>query len=249
MSGVTREAPTRAAVEFIVHNLRDRDRREILALRWDDNLDPLIDQILAVCANSDLWSAWWWDGVPVALNGANMARPGVFVLGAFGTDEWPWIVRALTRDAFDRVLPGMIERGGHRAEAYALAENTDSRRWIEALGGEQEGLLREYGRTGEDFILYAWRLRDVLRRRRQKQFTPPILPDIVGGHVLRGTGDRPDLPGQGGEDGGAGPDDGPAGHVRQATGPAEADRGPAGQLQPPATGGPESPAGRAPGAG
>lgn len=199
---VTRETPVGFAVDYIMRNLRVRDSREIFALRWNDNVDSLVRDAHGLCQDpASLWSVWRFRGEPVAMNGANLVRPGVCVLGAWGTDKWPYIVRALTEDAFDRVLPGMLAMGAHRAEAYALAENTDSRRWIMGLGGEQEGLLRGYGRAGEDFVVFGWRLRDVHGWRRRRAGSDALHPganqrapgDAGGGRP----GDTPELRGPG----------------------------------------------------
>ena len=178
-SRVTREVITRVRAEHIVAHLRVRDRREIFALRWNDSHEDLVDDIMRA-AITPLWSAWCLDGEPVAINGAAFARPGSFILAGFGTELWPKIVRPLTRDAFDRVLPGMVAGRAHRAEAYVLAENQDSLRWIECLGGEREGLLRGYGRREEDFLLYGWRLKDVLRRRQITQHSHTDLHHLNG---------------------------------------------------------------------
>mgnify|MGYP006263414767 CR=1 FL=1 len=51
---VTRAPVTRPAVDHIIANLREHDRREILAQRWDDDLGALADYVMVLACN-DLW--------------------------------------------------------------------------------------------------------------------------------------------------------------------------------------------------
>ena len=168
---VSEHEVSREAIEHIVRNLRPRDRREIFALRWDDNEDQLIDEISNYAGA--MWRVWSWDGEPVAVNGVLPVRPGVAMAGAFGTDKWKFTLRAMTRWSLDFVIPALRSANYHRGEAHVLASNTDSRRWIEALGGKVEALLQGFGRERENFLLYVWDLTehrsssDVSTRQRQ----------------------------------------------------------------------------------
>lgn len=159
-------------LRYIVRNLRSRDRDEIFALRWTDDEDQFVAEVCATAG--DLWRMWSVDGEPVAVNGVVPVRPGVVIAGAFGTNKWRSVVRPMTRWSLDYVIPLLHRAGYHRGEAYVLARNTDSRRWIELLGGEVQAVLTGFGRGREDFLLYAWDLtrerseRHVLLRGRQQ---------------------------------------------------------------------------------
>lgn len=155
----------------IMCRLRPRDRREIFALRWDDDDDRVISELCQIAG--DLWKMWTLDGEPVAVSGVAPMRPGVVIAGSFGTDKWRHVTKPMIRWSRDFVIPCLKNSGYHRAEAYVMASNTDSRRWIELLGGEVEALLKGYGREREDFLLYARDLtregdEHVLRRRRRR---------------------------------------------------------------------------------
>ena len=65
---------SREGITHIVRNLRDRDRREIFALRWDDDEDALIDNVTANAG--PLWRVWSWDSEPIAVSGVIPVRPG-----------------------------------------------------------------------------------------------------------------------------------------------------------------------------
>ena len=147
---------TREQLTHIVRNLRPRDRREIFALRWTDDEDELINDL---CRNMGaMWRVWSWDQEPVAVNGVIPVRPGVVIAGAFGTDRWRFTLRAMTQWSLNYVIPALKHSNYHRGEAYVLASNTDSRRWLEFLGARPESLLKAFGREREDFLLYVWDL-------------------------------------------------------------------------------------------
>lgn len=174
---------TREALSHIAHNLRDRDRQEIFALRWSDDVDQFVDDVFGYMG--ELWRIWVLDGEPIAVNGVLPVRPGVVIAGAFGTPKWRAAIKPMTRWSRDYLIPVLKLSKYHRGEAYVLATNTDSRRWIEALGGEVETLLHGYGKHREDFLLYAWDLtreetENVYRRgrrRRQCRRVDVAIPD------------------------------------------------------------------------
>jgi hypothetical protein len=147
---------SREGITHIVRNLRERDRREIFALRWNDDEEALINEICHVAGA--MWKVWSWDHEPVAVNGVVPIRPGVVTACACGTDKWKYTLRAMTHWSRTWVIPALRASHYHRGEAHVLAANTDSRRWIESLGGQVECLLKNYGKDREDYLLYAWDL-------------------------------------------------------------------------------------------
>ncbi len=155
-NGVGMHEVSREGITHIVRNLRARDRAEIFALRWHDDEDALIDEIATIA--HDMWKIWSWHSEPVAMNGVVPLRPGVVMACAFGTDQWRHTIRAMTHWSREWVIPALQLAHYHRGEAQVLASNTDSRRWIESLGGEVECLLKGYGKHREDYLLYAWDL-------------------------------------------------------------------------------------------
>jgi hypothetical protein len=163
MAKVQATPVTAEGLAYIVRNLRPRDRREIFALRWDDDEAQFVAHVYA--SAGDLWRMWAIDSEPVAVNGVIPVRPGVVIAGAFGTSRWRSVVKPMTRWSLDYVIPILRQAGYHRGEAYVLAENTDSRRWIELLGGEIEAVLKGFGRNREDFLLYTW---DLTREKEQR---------------------------------------------------------------------------------
>ncbi|MBG6173264.1 hypothetical protein IWQ55_001164 [Labrenzia sp. EL_208] len=136
--------------------MREDDRREIVCLwkNWDT-------RALGICALETavpgmVWSVWY-DGQPAAAYGFSQAStfdPDHWQAWAFGTDRFrrcvPLITRHLTR------LRPLIEQDCRRLQVIAHCEHDIAHRWIESFGGQKEGLLRSYGRGGEDYFVYAW---------------------------------------------------------------------------------------------
>jgi hypothetical protein len=167
--------PTLENLAYVVAHLRERDQREIYALRWDEDPHALLVELHR--AVNPLWRVWCWNMVPVAVQGVYPARPGVALAACFGTDHWDKAVPKMIRYARAVVPLELAKRNVHRVEAHSLAANADTHRFIELTGGEQEAVLHEFGRDKEDFLLYRWKVEDVLRRwRRREQRNPaPIL--------------------------------------------------------------------------
>lgn len=152
-SPITVSEVTHEGLTHIVRNLRERDRHEIFALRWDDDEAAFVNSVMAVAG--DLWRMWHLDGEPVAIAGVIPIRPGVTIGGAFGTEKWPRVVRSITRFGIQFIVPVLKANGYHRIEVYVLASNTDSAAWIELMGGKLEAVLKGFGRAREDYLLYA----------------------------------------------------------------------------------------------
>lgn len=162
------------ALAYVVANLRERDKREIYALRFDDDPMALLRELMLMV--NAAWRIWAADGEPVAVMGATPSRPGVAMLACFGTDQWDLAVPAMLRYGRYALPVRLDAHGVHRAEAHALADNHDAARFIALSGGVQEAVLHEYGRGREDFLLYRWRVRDVLQQWRLiRRDTVPIL--------------------------------------------------------------------------
>lgn len=152
---------TQDQVAHIVHNMRESDRREIYAVRWSEDEGELVEDVMSVAGK--LWRVWTWDGEPVAINGVVPIRPGVVNCAMFATDKWRKVIWPMTHWAQEWLIPALQISHYHRGEAYVAASNMQSRRWIAALGGKPEAYLYHYGKNKEDYILFVWRLDDVLQ--------------------------------------------------------------------------------------
>ncbi len=141
---------------FIAANMRSEDFREIACL-WQD----WDTRALGVCAVETavpgmVWSVWY-DGQPAAAFGFSRASafdPDFWQAWAFGTDKFLRCVPAMTRYLL-QIRPD-VETCCRRLQAISLKDHDIAHGWIEALGAKKEGVLRCYGRSGEDFFIYAW---------------------------------------------------------------------------------------------
>jgi hypothetical protein len=151
---------------FILDHLRPEDREEIAAVRGDKfDAARMASELTRISSSFDAWIFWNADAReavarPIAALGAYAMTPKVAGCWAFGTDEWPLALRAVTKHAKAVMVPKLLEAGFHRAECRALATREDTWRWLTSLGWQQEAVLAEFGTRREDFILFAWRAPD-----------------------------------------------------------------------------------------
>lgn len=151
----------KGALTHIATNMREWDRREIFATRWDDDPAGLVGACL-LCPRTG-WVAWRGEA-PVAAIGAVPICPGVWSMWCFGTDDFPQIGLGLTKHATRFIIP-MIARSGHRAEALSMDGHDEAHRWLEGFGMFREATHHGRGRSGETFHTYATRYDDVRWRR------------------------------------------------------------------------------------
>lgn len=144
--------------------MRDRDRAEIYATRWDD--DPVAFADVVANSGDFQWMASA-DGRPVAMIGATPRWKGVWSVWGFGTAQWPRVVRRLTKHVTGFMIPALHNSGYTRADCFALEEHADTRRWLTAMGAKQDFLLDKWGRNGETFVCYVWTRETTLRRARR----------------------------------------------------------------------------------
>jgi hypothetical protein len=154
---MTLHEPTLAAVEFVTANMREDDRREAHATRWDSDDQSLAREIVSYDTRLGWVAAW--DGKPVAVIGSVQMWPNIWSCYMLATDDIRHIGKSLTKFARHGMIPAIKELGGHRGEARSMAGHVVAHKWLETLGAVREGTLAAYGKGGEDFIVFAWTLR------------------------------------------------------------------------------------------
>ena len=146
--------PELADVLHITRNLRERDRLEVFATRWDD--DPELLAASAMEIPGSLWVAKKGD-TPVAIFGARPMWPGVWCAYAFGTDHWPEVVLTMTRHIMRFIIPSLTPRA-HLVVAFCHEDHVSSIRWLRSMGAATVApMLFEWGRERENFVLLGWR--------------------------------------------------------------------------------------------
>ena len=161
MARVTRHPPTLMSVAYVAHHMREIDRREVFAGRFNA-ADALAIDVLAVPGFVDVI---WLDTTPAAVVGGRELWPGTWSVWAWGTDDWPRVQITLNRHIIRTLIPSIIKRGGWRGQCYSHEDHTEAHAWLKWLGFEHEGTMRQFGRDGSDFLMFAWRARDDVLRR------------------------------------------------------------------------------------
>lgn len=139
---------------YVGERMRDDDRREVFACRWNDSVEDLAADC-AVCAPL-AWTAK--EGAePVAVFGVSQARPGVVQAWMFATDKFPAVVKDVTRFIKQAIRPALQEAGIHRVYAYSIADHRTAHRWMETcFAAVREADHPGFGRRAEKFHTFAW---------------------------------------------------------------------------------------------
>jgi hypothetical protein len=139
--------------------MRDADRREIEAgLRsWVEFEEALKHH----AAHAPLFHVACLDDLtPVAVVSAVEFAPRVVMLNLFATDDFPLIVRPLLRWSLRVAKPHLFALGYRRAEARSIAGHDEAHRMLIWLGFRCECALPDFGKNGETFLQFAWRISD-----------------------------------------------------------------------------------------
>lgn len=147
--------PTLADLDYICLNLRDADKREIYSVLPHDNPFLLARHTLAISCSPGGFVTVAHVGRPVAALGFIEHHPGVFDVMAFATNEWPLVVKALTRFVRQELTPALVKAGAHRAQCDSHMDHTNAHRWLKALGFRAECILHRYGKDKSDFIRFT----------------------------------------------------------------------------------------------
>lgn len=154
------ERATRAAVEHVALNMRDRDFDEFSAVHPIDTRHELAARLSLLYGNRDDVQVAYDDKGPVAVIGQVEVWPNVISLLFFATPRFPGLAVPITR-LYRKMFDRMEQAGIHRIQAVSLAGYGYTHKFLRLFGLEAEGPpMRGYGKRGEDFIQFA-RVRDV----------------------------------------------------------------------------------------
>jgi hypothetical protein len=146
------EPATTEAIMSVAAAMRERDFQEFCAAAHYTHRSAIgraADERRRdlICASRD---------EPIAVGGVILTRPNVGSLIFFATDQFPEIATGLTRWITRELFPRCRAAGVHRIDCVSIDGYEQTHRWIELLGLKREGVLRKFGRGGEDFHQFAW---------------------------------------------------------------------------------------------
>ena len=141
-------------LEYLAFNMRDIDREEVFDNMPSDN--PLAFAALlhgAIATNGCGWIAYF-DGRPAACMGVAENFPGNWQIYSFGTERY---MRVLVhfKPKLDAMWAFGQSRGMHRVECRSLANHHQAHRCIAMAGLTKEGVLRQFGRHRQDYVLFS----------------------------------------------------------------------------------------------
>lgn len=146
-----RPEPPFEDVLLVTRNMRQRDRDEIFATRYDDNPEHLA--LDTVATGAFRWGAYL-DGAPVAMIGAAPRWPNVWSVWAYGTDDWNKVVLKLTRHVLRFMIPALENAGVTRVDCMVLDTHEDAKAWLSLLGLRPEKTMDKWGKNGEKFVCF-----------------------------------------------------------------------------------------------
>lgn len=134
--------------------MRDIDRKEIFGNLNTDN--PLELGVMIHGTLNKQGDAWigWFNGRPVAAMGIFEQWQGCWQAWSLGTDRYYAAVIHF-RERFETAYDNAKIKGLRRLEAKSIVGHTQAHHLMRKWGFEQEGILRKYGKDGDDYIQFA----------------------------------------------------------------------------------------------
>lgn len=147
-------------VSYIAGNLRDNDKIEVLCQLPDGISQQTIGYI---CTRPGTSFIAYLDGKPVMVFGFDPITLAGNALNAwaFGTKDSRKVIHSITLWVRDNLLREWIRDGITRIEARSIDSHADAHRWLMATGAVKEGRMKDLGRNGENFLLFAWHKSDL----------------------------------------------------------------------------------------
>lgn len=130
-----------------------------------------VDKVEAFCqlpdAATTIELAWWLihsgdafiayrKNEPVFLFGTSPQTASCYNVWGLGTDDTRKVIPEVTRYLMTTHIEKRIAEGARTMEARSLVSHTEAHGWMRMVGAEQHGEPFEYGKHGEQFVLYRF---------------------------------------------------------------------------------------------
>lgn len=149
-------SPTEAAV-YIVRNCRDRDRQEIECY---SDIETMTMVAAAMYETANFSRIFYWRDRPVAFVMMHAVTPSCLSASMLATDDWRRVAGAVMRWGLGNFRKNAIGQGFRRLECRAMSGHNDAVNFLLRMGFVLECQVRDFGRNGEIFLQFAWRLSD-----------------------------------------------------------------------------------------
>jgi len=138
---------------FVSRNMREVDFAEVMATRWDDDVDNFALESfrlpgIAYTAINDK------NGLPVCIGGVAFHSPQVGTAWMVATDDFLSVALSVTRHV-RRVIKTLLASELQRIHAFSADFHTDAHRWMQRCGMQCERTVPALGKNGEDFIVFS----------------------------------------------------------------------------------------------
>jgi L-amino acid N-acyltransferase YncA len=120
----------------------------------DTPKEELTERFNAMIGLGHIYTMLWYND-PIAVIGIIRVWEGyaqVFTVTTEKLKRCPMAFHKRVRDLLNSVVKPLRLR---RIETQVRSDFDASKKWLNALGFEQEGLMKKYGNTGKDYYLYA----------------------------------------------------------------------------------------------
>lgn len=136
----------------VAENMREADKIEIYATRWDNSPQMLTRD----CLNTSAAFGWTiGKESPIVAIGAFPIWPNVWSVWMFATPRFPEVVLFTTKFVIKHMIKALLPIC-HRAECRSIEGHLSAHKWLEILGARREATLTDYGKDGQTFYVYRW---------------------------------------------------------------------------------------------
>jgi hypothetical protein len=170
---------------WICSNLRPHDQAEISCQIHPSISFSDFGQRLYSSLHPDFSWIAYIDGQPVCAFGFQPQNVATWHGWAFGTKRMKRVMPAVTRRCLAE-QDHLLSIGVRRVEVRRLSRMDISIKWLLQLGCEHEHLLKDYGRDGETFELWAWSLSRGRPTDRSAYRHAPLQPEQLPAEVPQG---------------------------------------------------------------
>lgn len=181
-------ALTEADARHIATNMREYDRKEVVAELGPDFVEELVGRLTLP---GGIVYAFGIDQ-PIAFVGARpYTAPDVWCASMLATDEWPKVAAGVSAFVVNELIPLLYKFNIRRVECYSVLGHVEAHRWLRWLGAKPKGIRPTLGKRGEKFIRFTWERASVCPRNHRQSAPRPQRGDRAsagGGAASAGHG-------------------------------------------------------------